>query len=141
MKKFSLIFSVLALITIGYGLPTLLSNHLPHTPSPSHFDCEVIEGYCEVNGVSLSLAHTQSLLANQITVEIPELSTDSLDLTLKGVEMDMGDYTLVLNHLNDSTYQADLWFPVCMHDTMTWAGTLSDPNSDFAMTVAIEVHR
>ncbi|WP_087018944.1 hypothetical protein [Thaumasiovibrio subtropicus] len=143
MKALRLIIPILLLVIIGYALPSFLSSPLlsggTTIDDVNRAECYAKHGHCESSKGSIHLAHSQSILANQITVELPALKTNNLVLSLEGVEMDMGTYQVAIPRLSQTTYQTDLWFPACTHNEMNWVGTLEDKDGDFSMSVAIRV--
>ncbi len=90
--------------------------------------CQLSTKSCTQDNVSMTLSqdNTHPLVANRITVNWPNSKTKQLELTLKGVEMDMGVLKFVLKPTSSGQFETDIILPVCTNDSMTWAGELTD---------------
>jgi len=90
--------------------------------------CQLSTQSCTQNNASMSLSADTAhpLVANTISVTWPNTDAKQLQLTLKGVEMDMGVLKFVLKPTSPGQFETDLVLPVCTADSMTWAGELTD---------------
>ncbi len=90
--------------------------------------CQLSTQSCDQKNASMSLSQdkTHPLVANKISVTWPNPEAKQLELTLKGVEMDMGVLKFVLKPASSGQFETDLILPVCTSESMTWAGELTD---------------
>ncbi len=83
---------------------------------------------CEEQNISMRLSTDTAhpLVASRLTVNWPETSAQKLELSLQGVEMEMGTVKYVLSKSPSGLFETDIILPVCTSNAMTWAGQLSD---------------
>ncbi|WP_077649851.1 hypothetical protein [Salinivibrio kushneri] len=138
---------LLMLAVMAFFLPSWLSGFFStassSTVAPAAY-CSLNQQTCQYKGYQAHLGNpmVHPLHANTLTVTAPQaLNTDTLLVKLQGVEMNMGEYRLVLKQTDKLTYQGQLMLPVCTEDSMTWAGTITlndDANSLFPIKVSME---
>ncbi|MPS31203.1 hypothetical protein D7026_02360 [Salinivibrio sp. VYel7] len=123
--------SIAMLTVIAFFLPSWLSGFFSTASSttiaPAAY-CSLNQQTCQYEGYQARLGNpdVHPLHANTLTVTAPQaLNTDTLLVKLKGVEMNMGEYRLVLKQTDKLTYQGQLMLPVCTEDSMTWAGSIT----------------
>lgn len=127
-----LILNILIIIAIAMtgffanDLLALLNVNEPSNPTEEY--CYLSAQPCQQHGVELRLAQdsTHAMQANHLTVTWPEQKSETLILTLRGLEMDMGIVKIPLSRADDNTYQADIVLPVCTQSQMTWVGEITD---------------
>lgn len=68
----------------------------------------------------------QPLVPFTISAQWPNSRATALNLTLDGVEMDMGTVKYQLKPTTDNHYQAEILLPACTTTDMTWQGYVTD---------------
>lgn len=126
LLKFVLIILALG---VGFFAKDLINAISQHSQSPDISQhCMLSTQTCVQSQAQMSLAQdtTHPLVANRMTVAWPNSEAKQLELTLKGVEMDMGVLKFVLKPTSSGQFETDLILPVCTSDSMTWTGKLTD---------------
>ncbi|CAM2778845.1 hypothetical protein QTO01_11630 [Vibrio mytili] len=133
---------VVAALVVGFYTPTLLKNFSSSsTLKPLDEYCFLSTSPCEQQGVSMMLdvEVPQPLVPAQLTVDWEDSQAEQLILTLAGREMDMGQPKYILKQVSPGKYQGELLLPVCIQDSMTWVGELTDGQS--TLYPALKMHR
>ncbi|NLS11840.1 hypothetical protein HGP28_02910 [Vibrio sp. SM6] len=119
------LFSLLLAVVGGVALQSELSR----APQVSLNDyCALSAIPCTQNGVSLRLDSDAitAMTPIQLTVTWPNSAAQTLAVTLKGYEMEMGEPRYKLTKVADGQYQGELLLPICQTGAMTWLGTIND---------------
>ncbi|MGR6859114.1 hypothetical protein ACU5EH_01490 [Aliivibrio salmonicida] len=142
MKTLSSIFKILcitALFLIGFffsDISTLVKNHI--RPSIALEDtCQLSSQPCTQNGVNITLEkdHLTPLEPSSITVNWPNTNAEKLQLTLEGVDVEMGNPIFQLTKTVNQTYEGEILLPICTKNTMIWVGTLDDGNNKVTISL------
>ncbi|MFA0112312.1 hypothetical protein AB4407_01265 [Vibrio sp. 10N.261.46.E11] len=90
--------------------------------------CMLSTTSCEQNTVTMTLDRetAQPLASTKIKVVWEGAASDTLMLSLTGLEMEMGSARFQLKNIGNNTYEGDVILPVCTLDKMTWIGELTD---------------
>ncbi|MDN2665997.1 hypothetical protein OW495_04665 [Vibrio sp. 14N.309.X.WAT.E.F5] len=90
--------------------------------------CMLSTTSCEQNAVAMTLDSetAQPLVPSKIKVVWEGAASDTLMLSLIGLEMEMGSARFQLKSIGNNTYEGDVILPVCTLDKMTWIGELTD---------------
>ncbi|MGF1837301.1 hypothetical protein [Vibrio atlanticus] len=90
--------------------------------------CMLSTTSCEQNTVTMTLDRetAQPLAPTKIKVVWEGAASDTLMLSLTGLEMEMGSARFQLKNIGNNTYEGDVILPVCTLDKMTWIGELTD---------------
>ncbi|WP_299692983.1 hypothetical protein [uncultured Vibrio sp.] len=90
--------------------------------------CMLSTTSCEQKTVMMTLERetVQPLIPTKIKVVWQGSKSDTLMLSLSGLEMDMGSARFQLKNIGNNTYEGDVILPVCTMDKMTWLGELTD---------------
>ena len=90
--------------------------------------CMLSTTSCEQNTVTMTLDRetAQPLAPTKIKVVWEGAASDTLMLSLAGLEMEMGSARFQLKSIGNNTYEGDVILPVCTLDEMTWIGELTD---------------
>ena len=76
--------------------------------------------------MSLDRETAQPLLPTKIKVVWEGAASETLILSLTGLEMEMGSARFQLKSIGNNTYEGEVILPVCTLDKMTWVGELTD---------------
>jgi hypothetical protein len=76
--------------------------------------------------MSLDRETAQPLVPTKIKVIWEGATSDTLMLSLTGLEMEMGSARFQLKNLTNNIYEGDVILPVCTMGKMTWLGELTD---------------
>lgn len=138
-KPIKVLFVTLALVA-GFFADDVLSWLNSSKPSLNDY-CQLSTTACETKGVAITLNRdtAQPLVPIKINVDWPNSNTDSLHLTLKGYEMEMGTARFAIAQVENEQYQAEVLLPACTMEAMTWVGELSNGNQ--SINVAIRMAR
>ncbi|WP_084882714.1 hypothetical protein [Vibrio sp. qd031] len=145
MSKQQAILSKLGLVVIvfvlGYGLaelPNLLDRHNETVEIESL--CHMTTSECRWDATSAVLAQdvVKAMQPTTITATWPNTDADRIRVSLKGVEMEMGEPRFVLNRTQANTFTGDLLLPVCTSDAMTWVGEINDGHSSHTFKLSME---
>ncbi|MDV7104838.1 hypothetical protein R3X26_10550 [Vibrio sp. TH_r3] len=140
MKLPPILFLVLA-ITLGFYAPDIVKS-LKNKTEP--FDiaqyCMLSSKSCEQNKVSMTLEQdiAKPLVPNTIEVIWENTLSDTLLLSLQGVEMDMGIAKYQLTKQPNGKFSTDIMLPVCTENKMTWIGTLTDGKKQVYAAIRME---
>lgn len=90
--------------------------------------CMLSTTSCEQNTVAMTLDRetAQPLAPTKIKVVWEGAASETLMLSLTGLEMEMGSARFQLKNIGNNTYEGDVILPVCTLDKMTWIGELTD---------------
>ncbi|ARP39841.1 hypothetical protein [Vibrio syngnathi] len=90
--------------------------------------CMLSTTSCEQNTVTMTLDRetAQPLAPTKIKVVWEDAASDTLMLSLAGLEMEMGLARFQLKNIGNNTYEGDVILPVCTLDKMTWIGEITD---------------
>lgn len=80
----------------------------------------------------------QPLIPTQISVDWPSATADSLLLTLKGYEMNMGSAVFKLVAQQDGQFTGEIMLPVCTLESMTWYGELTDGKNKLLVSLRMD---
>ncbi|MFA0345611.1 MULTISPECIES: hypothetical protein [unclassified Vibrio] len=100
-----------------------------HSPDVNLDDyCMLSTTWCEQDSVAMTLEHetAQPLVPTKIKVVWEGAASETLMLSLTGLEMEMGSARFQLKSIGNNTYEGDVILPVCTLDKMTWIGELTD---------------
>lgn len=102
--------------------------------------CLVTTASCKNNGSQIHVDRdtSQPLIPTQITVTWPAAQSESLLLTLKGYEMEMGTLVFKLEKNASGDYLGEIVLPVCTADAMTWYGEVSDGSQSLKTSIRME---
>ena len=122
----------IALVAGFYGpqaieqFKSVMESHSPDVDLKDY--CMLSTISCEQNTVAMTLEHetAQPLVPTKIKVVWEDSASDTLLLSLTGLEMEMGSARFQLKHIGNNTYEGDVILPVCTMDKMTWLGELTD---------------
>ncbi len=135
------IIVLLIAVTLGFFLPDLMDSVFKHEPelNPDKY-CMASTVPCHQNDVSLTLQHdtVKPLTPSELIVTWTGSVSETLQLSLEGLEMTMGVAKYQLNRRPDGSFAGTLLLPVCSQDTMTWLGTLSDGKSEIYLAIRME---
>ncbi len=139
--------SVLKLIVIAIALAagffaSDIIHHLTVQKRPIDLNqyCMLSTTPCMQLNVSMSLATdtVHPLVTTQLSVNWPDTEAKQLELSLEGVEMEMGTVKFVLSKAASGLFQTDIILPVCTNNSMTWVGQLSDGKTTVLPAVRME---
>ncbi|MEZ9699857.1 hypothetical protein AB4455_04240 [Vibrio sp. 10N.261.46.E12] len=122
----------LALVAGFYGPQTIkhFKSAMEHTSTDVNLDdyCMLSTISCMQNAVEMTLDSetAQPLVPSKIKVVWEGAASNTLMLSLTGLEMEMGSARFQLKNIGDNTYEGDVILPVCTMDEMTWLGELTD---------------
>ncbi|MFA0143653.1 hypothetical protein [Vibrio kanaloae] len=122
----------IALVAGFYGPPVFqkLKSVMEHSTTEVNLDdyCMLSTTSCEQESISMSLDRetAQPLLPAKIKVVWEGAASETLMLSLTGLEMEMGSARFQLKSIGNNTYEGDVILPVCTLDKMTWIGELTD---------------
>ncbi|MFL7035800.1 hypothetical protein BCS71_21635 [Vibrio lentus] len=90
--------------------------------------CMLSTTSCEQNAVAMTLEHetAQPLVPTKIKVVWEGAASETLMLSLTGLEMEMGSARFQLKNTGNNIYEGNVILPVCTMDHMTWLGELTD---------------
>ncbi|PTQ06098.1 hypothetical protein [Vibrio sp. ZF 223] len=100
-----------------------------HSPDVNLDDyCMLSTTSCEQDTVAMTLEHetAQPLVPTKIKVVWEGAASETLMLSLTGLEMEMGSARFQLKNIGNNTYEGNVILPVCTMDKMTWLGELTD---------------
>ena len=127
------IIAVVAALTAGFYGPQALNKFQDSLGSDmKNIDisdyCMLSTDSCEQESVSMSLDKNtaQPLIPSKIRVTWPNAKQDTLLLSLKGLEMEMGTALYQLKSIGGDEYEGEIILPVCTLEKMTWVGELTD---------------
>ena len=122
----------IALVAGFYGPQVFqkLKSVIEHSTAEVNLDdyCMLSTTSCEQESISMSLDRetAQPLLPTKIKVVWEGAASETLMLSLSGLEMEMGSARFQLKSIGNNTYEGDVILPVCTLDKMTWIGELTD---------------
>ena len=122
----------IALVAGFYGPQVFqrLKSVIEHSTAEVNLDdyCMLSTTSCEQNTVAMTLEHekAQPLVPTKIKVVWDGAASETLMLSLTGLEMEMGSAHFQLKNIGNNTYEGDVILPVCTLDKMTWIGELTD---------------
>ncbi len=134
-------------IASGFLLPDLIQSVFKNdqgVDSGSYIDldnyCIVSTTPCYQNDVSLTLEHdtVKPLIPSKLVVTWNGSSSETLQLSLKGLEMEMGIVKFQLSKQSNGSFSETLFLPVCSQESMTWLGTLSDGKSEIYLVIRMK---
>ncbi len=143
MSKMKVVQITLLICTIalGFFLPDLvrLITKNDHNINLDEY-CIVSTTPCHQGDVSLTMQHdiVKPLAPSELVVRWHEPFSDTLQLSLRGLEMEMGIVKYRLSKQPDGSFSGTLLLPVCSQDAMTWFGTLSDGKSEIHLAIRME---
>ncbi|TCW08153.1 hypothetical protein [Vibrio crassostreae] len=122
----------IALVAGFYGpqaveqFKTVVESHSPDVNLDDY--CMLSTTSCEQDTVAMTLEHetAQPLVPTKIKVVWEGAASETLMLSLSGLEMEMGSARFQLKNIGNNTYEGDVILPVCTMDKMTWLGELTD---------------
>ncbi|CAK1849498.1 hypothetical protein [Vibrio crassostreae] len=122
----------IALVAGFYGpqaveqFKTVVESHSPDVNLDDY--CMLSTTSCEQDTVAMTLEHetAQPLVPTKIKVVWEGAASETLMLSLTGLEMEMGSARFQLKSIGNNTYEGDVILPVCTMDKMTWLGELTD---------------
>ncbi|CAK1694674.1 Signal peptide protein [Vibrio crassostreae] len=122
----------IALVAGFYGpqaveqFKTVVESHSPDVNLDDY--CMLSTTSCEQDTVAMTLEHetAQPLVPTKIKVVWEGAASETLMLSLTGLEMEMGSARFQLKYIGNNTYEGDVILPVCTMDKMTWLGELTD---------------
>lgn len=102
--------------------------------------CMLSTQECAQDSVTMVFEHdsAQPLVPATLTVTWDGTSSDQLQLSLSGLEMEMGTARFQLKRTEGNTFQGDVILPVCTMDKMTWLGELTDGNNTVHPAIRME---
>lgn len=136
------VIPLLALLIVaglaGFYLPKWLSSSSPFAQlpaAPSQY-CALSTKSCQQQGITITLDTdiAQPLKESQIQVNWPHNNSDSLILTLRGLEMDLGIVKFPLSKQQNGLYEGSVILPICTDAQMTWIGTITDQDGHHVYT-------
>ncbi|MDN3702494.1 hypothetical protein ACFFUO_04040 [Vibrio artabrorum] len=122
----------IALVAGFYGPQAIqqLKSAMAHASVDVNLDdyCMLSTASCEQNAVAMTLEHetAQPLVPTKVNVIWDDAASDTLMLSLTGLEMDMGSARFQLKNIGNNIYEGDVILPACTMNTMTWLGELTD---------------
>lgn len=135
------ILIVTSAVALGFIAPDLIKSlSQDHNPIDIDKYCMLSTKTCLQDGVAVTLEHDNAkpLVESKIEVHWDNAASDTLMLSLQGLEMDMGIAKYQLTKQSDGSYIGSIMLPVCTQDKMTWIGTLSDGNSEVYPAIRME---
>ncbi|MDA0149058.1 hypothetical protein [Vibrio sp. LaRot3] len=127
MKKlFSLLLAALALM-LGFYANDIYVAMKPSSGSEVQY-CPLTSQACVQDDITITSNRdiVQPLVPFTISAQWPNSQATTLNLTLDGVEMDMGTVKYQLKPTADHHYQAEILLPACTTTAMTWQGYVTD---------------
>lgn len=138
-------FTKLTLIAVALGAGFFATEAIQwfqaKTSKPSLDQyCLVTTAGCQTDGTKIQADRdtSQPLVPTQITVTWPAAQSESLLLTLKGHEMEMGTLVFKLKRSASGDYLGEIVLPVCTSDAMTWYGEVSDGSQSLKTSIRME---
>jgi len=132
-------------IAAGFFAQDLLQAAKPADISTaSEFDkekyCFLSTSECQQAEVSMLLDRevAKPLTESLITIKWDNAASDTLNLDLNALEMDMGTVKYQLKKQQDGLFTAKIMLPVCVQDKMTWLGDLSDGTTTVHPAIRME---
>ncbi|MEZ8943365.1 hypothetical protein AB6E30_04845 [Vibrio sp. 10N.247.311.12] len=122
----------IALVAGFYGPQAIqqFKSAMEHSTADVSLDdyCMLSTTSCEQESISMSLDRetAQPLLPTKIKVVWEGAASETLMLSLTGLEMEMGSARFQLKNTGNNIYEGDVILPVCTMDHMTWLGDLTD---------------
>ncbi|MEZ8885565.1 hypothetical protein AB4564_20360 [Vibrio sp. 10N.222.51.E8] len=122
----------IALVAGFYGPQAIqqFKSAMEHSTADVSLDdyCMLSTTSCEQESISMSLDRetAQPLLPTKIKVVWEGAASETLMLSLTGLEMEMGSARFQLKNTGNNIYEGDVILPVCTMDHMTWLGELTD---------------
>ncbi len=129
-----------AVFGLGFGLAELAGNSPKQTDVDVNGLCFLSTDTCASGDIKVTMADdvARAMLPTQVSLEWPNTDAEQILVSLKGVEMDMGEPRFALQRTSGNTFTGELLLPVCTHDTMTWVATLSDGHHSHNFAVNME---
>ncbi|CAK2800548.1 hypothetical protein AB4077_15330 [Vibrio cyclitrophicus] len=121
-----------ALVAGFYGPQAIqqFKTTMEHTSADVNLDdyCMLSTASCKQQEISMSLDSetAQPLVPTKMKVVWEGAASETLMLSLTGLEMDMGSARFQLKNIGNNIYEGDVILPVCTMDKMTWLGELTD---------------
>lgn len=145
MSRYKSNFAKLALVmgvfVLGYGLAEI-PNHLNNREAKVDTEslCLLSTSECQFGEVSATLSQdvVKAMQPTQMNVLWPNSESNTLLISLKGVEMEMGEPRFELTRGEGDHFTGELLLPVCTSDAMTWVGTINDGHSAHAFSLNME---
>ena len=140
MKLIQILLLIFA-VALGFIVPDLITSATEDTqPLDVEKYCLLSTVPCQKNDVSITLEHdvAKPLIPSTIWINWENASNDTLQLSLQGLEMDMGIAKYQLSKQSDGTFSGTIMLPVCTQDNMTWLGTLSDGTKEVYPAIRME---
>ncbi|MEZ9155917.1 hypothetical protein FCV73_14645 [Vibrio sp. F13] len=122
----------IALVAGFYGPQAIqqFKSAMEHSTADVSLDdyCMLSTTWCEQDSVAMTLEHetAQPLVPTKIKVVWEGAASETLMLSLTGLEMEMGSARFQLKNTGNNIYEGDVILPVCTMDHMTWLGELTD---------------
>jgi len=139
--KITQIVLLITAVAAGFVMPDFISS-LTQNTQPVNFDkyCLLSTTPCQQDGVSMSIEHdiVKSLVPSRIDVNWGNTSSETLLLSLHGLEMNMGIAKYQLTKQPNGKYSTTVLLPVCTQNNMTWIGTLSDGSKKIYTAIRME---
>ena len=142
MKILSTVFkilSVVALLFIGFFFSDI-THFVKKQVKPNiaiEDTCQLSSQPCTQHGVYIRLQKDTltPLEPSSITVKWPNTNSETLLLSLHGVDMEMGNPIFQLTKTANNTFEGEILLPICTQNTMVWVGTLNDGNTDVTISL------
>ncbi|MBU2893340.1 hypothetical protein KO495_08360 [Colwellia sp. D2M02] len=133
MNLASKIILIITVLIAGFLAPDAINYTQQYLNQPS--EKLSIEQYCMLssqpctqNSVKMTLNKDviKPLVTSQITVQWQHSEAETLQLTMQGLEGELGTVKYLLKRVSDNKFQGNITLPVCTLDEMTWLGQLTD---------------
>lgn len=135
-----LVLAILALLA-GFYASDLIVYLQPHvTKRDISQYCALSTQPCQQHGISMTLSQdtVQPLDPATIWVEWPDTASKQLELSLQGLEMEMGTAKFLLTKTVNGIFTNRLVLPVCTMQSMTWVGTVTDGHTTAYLSIRME---
>lgn len=135
------ILLLIAAVAIGFVAPDLITSI---TQDERQIDvdkyCFISTEPCRQSDVSMQLEHdiAKPLVPSNIEVNWENASGNTLQLSLEGLEMEMGVAKYQLSKQSNGMFTGTIMLPVCTQDNMTWLGTLTDGTKEVYPAIRME---
>ena len=115
---------------------------LQHVGPPKSLDqyCQLSTKICVQHQVAMRLNHdvVTPLQQSYIQVNWPQAASETLRLSLRGVEQDLGVVEVTLINKGELGYVGSFMLPVCTGEGITWKGILTDGSRQIYPAIRME---
>ncbi|MCL9781769.1 hypothetical protein M9194_10055 [Vibrio sp. S4M6] len=129
MKTAIKVSAILIALLAGFFANTFFAkpDNTAFVPSADNA-CFLSSSPCVQDQVTMTLSQDSphALTPITLTVNWPSSQSSTLNLSLSGLEMNMGNPMFKLKQIKNGEYQGTIVLPACTLNSMTWLGKLTD---------------